>query len=277
MNFPTNFEKEKASEIGNLVKQAYLQFDAHRKGKDWNLDGNYDLVCPITYNWVNMGFEVGVDDPSNQTLIDDEVNIVEAENAESGDASYGLVDLFKDYPMGFVATSKDGKNAYLIFRGTVTGQEFIKDAKIILTPYLLPKFGNVSVGFLEVYNACSESFINKLNGLAPNLNFYIGGHSLGGALSVLALPDVVMKTHYKQPILYNFGCPRVGDNTFVSAYNALAGKQRFRVVNSSDLVPTLPPPAPIYYSHVDLPVEFNVQTDSVSKNHSMDTYIAALR
>ena len=280
MLFPPNFDSKQAIELGNLVIYAYRQLefftnpDAYiaKYGKPWKLPTAYKLISTITYNRWQMGF----DEEAGSTLIDDEIATAEQEK----NVSFGIVDdvesLFKDYPMGFVATSKDGKSAYLIFRGTVTKQEFVKDAKIILNPYLFTNWGNVAVGFLEVYNACRESFMQVLKGLDTSMDFYISGHSLGAALSVLSLPDVAKATSFKSPTLYNFGCPRVGDNGFVTAYNALPGATTFRVVNSSDIVPGVPPPAPIYYSHVDTPVEFNSQNNDVSLNHSMDTYVKAL-
>ena len=264
MLFPPNFDSKQAIELGNLVIYAYRQLefftnpDAYiaKYGKPWKLPTAYKLISTITYNRWQMGF----DEEAGSTLIDDEIATAEQEK----NVSFGIVDdvesLFKDYPMGFVATSKDGKSAYLIFRGTVTKLEFVKDAKIVLNPYLF----------------CRESFMQVLKGLDTSMDFYISGHSLGAALSVLSLPDVAKATSFKSPTLYNFGCPRVGDNGFVTAYNALPGATTFRVVNSSDIVPGVPPPAPIYYSHVDTPVEFNSQNNDVSLNHSMDTYVKAL-
>jgi hypothetical protein len=278
MYYPPNFDSKKAVELGNLVVEAYRQLEFYtnpeayvkKYGKAWKLPADYKLVTTITYNRWQLGFDA---EDATPTLVDQEMAEIEH---EEGAVSFGIIeDLFKDYPMGFVATSKDGKSAYLIFRGTITKQEFLKDAKVALKPYFSNNWGYVALGFLEVYMACRDSFIKSLGDLDEKLDFYISGHSLGAALSVLALPDVVKTTKFKSPTLYNFGCPRVGDNAFVTAYNALPALKAFRVVNSSDLVPTLPPPAPIYYSHVDLPVEFNVQKNDVGLNHSMDTYLAA--
>ena len=105
---------------------------------------------------------------------------------------------------------------------------------------------------------------------------------LGGALSLMALPDVVNSSPFKRPVLYNFGCPRVGDNDFVQAYNGLRGQKTFRVVNTSDLVTSIPLPIALplvpsgNYSHVDTSVDFTFQGGDLGINHTMDTYIAAL-
>lgn len=275
MYYPAGFDTKKAIEIGKLVKQAYQQFESYKSGLEWKLPADYDLVCVIAYNPTQLSWDAA--EQEGPTLIDQEMATVPA-----AAVSFALDSPPKEYPMGFVATSKKSKNVYLIFRGTVTTQEFVKDAKIKMKPYVVNKWGNVALGFLEVYTACRESFMKTLGGLGADLNLYIGGHSLGAALSVLALPDVVKTTHFKKPVLYNFGCPRVGDNDFVNAYNTLPSQKTFRVANSSDLVASIPLPLPMpfvssgYYSHVDTPVDFNVQKDDLSVNHSMDTYISVL-
>lgn len=274
MYYPPSFDTKKAIEIGNLVKQAYEQFQFYKNNLEWKLSGDYKLVSVIAYDRWQLGFDVTED--TGPTLIDKEM-------AQEIPVSFALDAQPKEYPMGFLATSKNGKNAYLIFRGTVTPQEFVKDAKIKMQPYFISNWGNVALGFFEVYMACRESFIKTLDGLGPDVtSLYIGGHSLGAALSVLSLPDVIKATHFKKPILYNFGCPRVGDNDFVTAYNAQPSQKTFRVANSSDLVASIPLPVPMllvpsgYYSHVDVPVDFNVQKNDIGVNHAMDTYVTAL-
>lgn len=283
MDFPSSFEKAKAIELGNMVIQAYNQLQYYKKEKEWKLLGDYSLASKIIYNRWQMGFDVNED--ASPTIIDEEQEEVKEEVDAQRDVSFGIVDdvvdffKFKDYPMGFVATSKDKKSAYLIFRGTVSKQEFVKDAKILLEPYPHgsdKNFGNVAVGFLEVYNACRESFLKVLSGLDKNMELYISGHSLGAALSVLSLPDVIKRTPFKSPILYNFGCPRVGDTAFVQQYNLQAAKKTLRIVNAFDLVPTLPPPAPIPFLHVDVPYEFDLELGSVANNHAMKSYVTAL-
>jgi triacylglycerol lipase len=274
MYYPPNFDPQKAIELGRLVKQAYQCFENFKQGTPWTLQGDYSLVSEISYHTV-MSF-----DPTNEeaglTAIDTEI----AKEALSFSAE-GF--LGKDIPMGFVARSADKKEVFLVFRGTVSALEWLFDIDIKVQTYGQPDWGSVTDGFLKIYNRCRESFLNNLITLAPaNPQLYISGHSLGGALSVLALPDVIRSTPFKQPIVYNFGCPRVGDNTFVTAYNALPSQQTFRVVNTSDLVTSIPLPIQIplvpsgNYSHVNTPVDFTIQENNLGLNHSMDTYIAAL-
>ena len=72
-------------------------------------------------------------------------------------------------------------------------------------------------------------------------NFRVTGHSLGGALAVLAASDLKMAgkniLHF-----YTFGAPRVGDPKFVQWFDAKFGSQfKGRITHSHDPVPHLPP------------------------------------
>ena len=263
MYFPPNFDRNRAIELGNLVNQAHDQYECFKNKKPWQLRDGYIMVCEIKY-WSLFGQGEEVE----PTIIDHELH-------ETNKDLLG-----KHIPMGFVA--RRDTNAYLVFRGTETVGEWISDFKAPLVPYFLPNWGKVHKGFHDVYNKCEKSFIDAIGGLDKSLNLFITGHSLGAALSVLALPEAVSKTSFKQPTLYNFGCPRVGDDTFVQGYNGLVLSKSFRVVNTSDPVTSVPPPAPLpvlggaYYSHVDTPVDFTKQNGSIKGNHIMDTYLTAL-
>ena len=283
MYYPQDFDKHKAIELGNLVKQAYDQYTAYKNEKPWTLKDGYELKGVITYVSKRRlrGFVARADD-TGPTLLDREMDAAEREHPALLKTRDGL--FRTEEPVGFLAAK--GNDAYLIFRGTQTPWEFLQDLKIKMKSYpYIKNWGKVALGFSEVYAACRESFIKTLDGLGAGLNLYISGHSLGSALTTLALPDVITATHFKKPVLYNFASPRVGDNNFVTAYNALPGKKTFRIDNSSDLVTSIPLPVEIpiplipngYYSHVDVPVDFNTQKESLGGNHDMDTYLDALR
>jgi triacylglycerol lipase len=151
-----------------------------------------------------------------------------------------------------------------------------------MQPYQGTQWGQVSDGFLKIYNRCRDSFIKKLAGLTADGQLFIAGHSLGGALGTLALPDVIKSTAFKQPIFYSLGCPRVGDRNFAQTYNALPGAQTFRIINTCDLVTAIPLPVPIplvpsgYYCHVGTQVDFTFQGNDLALNHNPATYITAL-
>lgn len=275
MYYPNNFDRARAIELGELVSAAYEQFKAFKTKQNWSIPSGYQMVCPILYRSV-----IAFDTPGEG------VDPFELELENAAPVSFGLADSLtdafgQDIPIGFVAT-KD-KNAYLIFRGTAAVVEWLFDINISMTPYRLKNWGKVSDGFLKIFNRCRESYIKKLGSLPGDYTLYIAGHSLGGAISVLSLPDVIESTHFKKPTLYNFGGPRVGDKDFVNNYNALAGETTFRMVNTCDLVTSIPLPVPVpmipsgYYSHVGIQVDFTVQLDDVGKNHATDTYLEILK
>lgn len=274
MYLPPDFDKERAIELGKLVKQAYQRFEAYKNKQPWTLQDGYTLVCEISYRTF---LSFNVEDEEQKTAIDREMESVVAQDP----VAFGIGDLvYKDVPMGFVATKDE--TAYLAFRGTVTPREWIFDANIKLQTYRLANWGKVSDGFQNIYRRCRDSFMKTLGELSADLPLFITGHSLGSALSLLSLPDIVHSTHFKTPTLYNFASPRVGDAAFGRAYSKLSGQKIFRLVNSSDLVTSIPLPVGIpvlpsgYYTHVGQPVEFAFQGNSLGLNHSMDTYIAAL-
>jgi hypothetical protein len=68
----------------------------------------------------------------------------------------------------------------------------------------------------------------------------ITGHSLGGALAVLAAQRAVIE-HGLVPEVYTFGMPRVVNEGFARDYDAMLGTRTFRLVHGEDVVPTVPP------------------------------------
>jgi hypothetical protein len=68
----------------------------------------------------------------------------------------------------------------------------------------------------------------------------------------------------------------------VKAFNDAFASRSFRISNTSDIVTSVPLPAPIagivggYFSHVDTPIDMTIQKNDLEKNHSMRTYLAAL-
>ncbi len=70
----------------------------------------------------------------------------------------------------------------------------------------------------------------------PGAEICLTGHSLGGALAVLAFsrfadPDIS---------LYTFGCPRVGDRAFCARVLSNPGRGNYRFVNYNDAVTHIP-------------------------------------
>jgi triacylglycerol lipase len=73
---------------------------------------------------------------------------------------------------------------------------------------------------------------------------WITGHSLGGALAVLAAArlalDIDQNVYKSINGLYTFGQPRVGDRALVTALDDEIKPRYFRFVNDNDMVPRVP-------------------------------------
>jgi predicted lipase len=180
-----------------------------------------------------------------------------------------------DEPFGFVAQATNG-DAILALRGTVTDADAVQDAEIRQTPYeLAAGYGSVHRGFDTIYRALSPQILPLLNGLSGVSRVLFAGHSLGGGLSTLAVPDVITNTSLQPrpslPMLhYNLASPRVGDPKFADMMNGNL-VPTFRIVNTEDIVPDAPPSVVggLVYKHVGVPVDFTAQYGSVGDNHSL--------
>ncbi|WP_437707096.1 lipase family protein [Sorangium sp. So ce448] len=84
---------------------------------------------------------------------------------------------------------------------------------------------------------------------------YVAGHSLGGALAVLAAvlidwdDDLHKKSNFLRGV-YTYGQPMVGDYTFFREHREGVGQMVFRHVYGRDIVPRLPPLAMGCFWHI---------------------------
>lgn len=119
-------------------------------------------------------------------------------------------------------------------RGAIT--DLLVDFKASLVEAPAPVRGRVHQGF----SLALDEVFDQLGGLfSSGRAVWLTGHSLGGALAILAgarLPDVQS--------VYTFGAPNVGDADFVSGFPA----RSFRFVHGSDCVTQLLKP-PLFSSY----------------------------
>jgi predicted lipase len=235
--YPEGFDPSMARRLASLTQQAYEQFNLFElKDKDnsqtFNLEKPYQL---------------------------------DTELAE------------KDIPFGYVASEAGSDNVYVIFRGTRRFVEWFKDANIqlvslkdstdrsrekveikgdivegvvqenqgsIIIPEIKNDFGFVTAGFRGIYVSLRKKLIAVLNQKSPNAKVFVTGHSLGGALATLAIPDILKNTHFTNPkniVLYTFASPRCGDRDFAMSFKEL-GVRHWRIANTEDLITMLPFP-----------------------------------
>lgn len=109
----------------------------------------------------------------------------------------------------------------------------------------------------------------------PRLPIWITGHSLGGALAVLAASEMIV---VDEPFfgVYTFGQPRVGDRNFARVYNVEAAFRTFRFQNNADLV-TRVPARVMGYSHVGRFVYISEQGDLSEDKGFWYTFLDTMR
>ena len=80
--------------------------------------------------------------------------------------------------------------------------------------------------------------------LKPNKTqpVFVTGHSLGGALAIIAAERIRCELKIEASAVYTFGAPRVGSPAFARSYNAGGlGERIYRLIHGLDIVRTLPP------------------------------------
>lgn len=114
----------------------------------------------------------------------------------------------------------------------------------------------VHVGFFRVYASVRDEVVALLQERlevcsreGKRARVYVTGHSLGGAMASLCALDLASmggssatsaSSVLRDPVVFTFGSPRIGNASFRSIYNVLV-PSTFRVVGGRDIVPTLPP------------------------------------
>jgi len=100
--------------------------------------------------------------------------------------------------------------------------------------------GPVHRGFDRAFDAVSDQVTLALaeRGVEPLL---ITGHSMGGALAVIAADHCLTEKKLRATAVYAFGMPRVGDEDFAVRYNDTLGATTYRLVHGDDIVATVPP------------------------------------
>lgn len=205
-----------------------------------------------------------------------------------------------------------GANIVVAFRGTPflnKGGEPLQLAEAIftdldagLTQYAgMP--GSIHRGFANTLPVVSGMLSTILQGLQNLQNpkdrqprrrnthqrLWFTGHSMGGALAVLAAKEMYVQ-HHILPQVYTYGAPRVGNRTFGEHYEPT----HYRIERRKDLVPYAFPPytlIPGTYKHTGIrccidgdQIEIGGTFDplgmidaQLGREHNIDTYLEDLK
>jgi triacylglycerol lipase len=161
------------------------------------------------------------------------------------DASFPIEDT-----QAYAAASE--KMIIVAFRGTEPKKikDWLTDTNTLASPGPAGK-GLVHMGF----NRALDSIYLRVRDAVQasrdaEQSLWFTGHSLGGALAMLASA----RMYFEDPELlpdgvYTFGQPRTCDRFLATPYNKAFSSRVFRFVNNNDVVPQLPP-EPVFH-HVD--------------------------
>ena len=141
------------------------------------------------------------------------------------------------------------KSVYLGFRGAQTARLKWVSARIMLRRYTSSN-GNlrrlrVHAGFRDLYEASRINFIKSLYSTAmkyPEYKIIFSGHSMGGAIAVLAALDFTeLYGLGERTSVFTYGQPRVGNSKFCAYLEQQPFYPRYyRIVKQGDPVAAIP-------------------------------------
>jgi pimeloyl-ACP methyl ester carboxylesterase len=143
---------------------------------------------------------------------------------------------------GFVCW--DDRVVVLAYRGTEQNlADWIRNLDVVSTDR--PRYGAVHAGFYNGFNVAQDAVEGILNSIdrIGEKTLWVTGHSLGGALSVIAAAE--FQGRYKVAGVYTYGQPKVGRDLLEGFYDTHFKGRLHRVINHEDVVPMVPP----FYQH----------------------------
>lgn len=205
-------------------------------------------------------------------------------------------------PRPVALLARTAARCYLAFRGTEDPSDMWTNLKVKQVAYAAPgcaDFGQVHEGFMDRYMLLRPNLERELfpefdhQAGAAASELVVAGHSMGAAVSTLAIPDLahnLIELEHQRLTHYSFGSPRVGCPAFAAAFDGLALTRggpkvmSYRLANSEDPTVHVPPAVvkrvlgnePLY-QHVGTPIGFSHNYGSLGLNHHHTrTYLYAL-
>ncbi|HED15989.1 MAG TPA: lipase family protein [Gammaproteobacteria bacterium] len=160
-------------------------------------------------------------------------------------SGFSLIETFSDPATGaqaFLCKRSSQDIAILAFRGTELN---LRDIKADIKARLVPvehkgKTVQIHGGYMNQFASLRKDIIAELaRDEAKDLQLFITGHSLGGALAITAVKFLASDI---TGACYTFGSPPVGTKTFDSDIKTPI----YRIVNHVDIVPRLPNPVLVF-------------------------------
>jgi len=180
---------------------------------------------------------------------------------------------------GLIAWNAATNTAIVAIRGSKTIWDWIGDFDAAPVPWFPDStVGLVHMGFQLVYEHICASVRDLLStGCKGVQRILVTGHSLGGAVAVLAAFDIFANINLGVvPELYSFAGPRTLDPTFVSHFNA-AIPICYRLVNFMDAVPQVPLPPLYVHAGQEVLVHGGFKPLDITYAHHLTTYLTGIQ
>ena len=135
---------------------------------------------------------------------------------------------------GFVCRRKNHNIAFLVYRGTESVKDVINDLEVLLTqePFKEDDDSLVHKGFYSQFKSV-DTEVKELLKQVSDCQLFITGHSLGGAIAVLATRFYAVDS---SGACYTFGAPAVSNVAFQWPIKTPI----YRIINEVDPVPRVP-------------------------------------
>jgi hypothetical protein len=181
-----------------------------------------------------------------------------------GMLEHGRVKLVETVAIGETEAmvAETDKFVVVAFRGTASRSDIRTDLQARLNVARVAVDGRavrVHSGFYCAFRKVETKLRDLLLAQDPAKAIYLTGHSLGGALALVAAAAFGGNDRLGDRIaaVYTYGAPRVGDRDFPDIVKA----PHYRVVNSGDVVPLVPPNWLTGYVHTGTPILLKENAD----------------
>ncbi|HSD38129.1 MAG TPA: lipase family protein [Rhodocyclaceae bacterium] len=138
-----------------------------------------------------------------------------------------------------LCVASNAKSIVVAFRGSVSDKDWQRDLTLGTSHEL--GLGEVHRGWTIAVSRGWSQLVGAIQEAGPaDKSLWITGHSLGGAMAVIASARLAKEMQWKARGVYTFGQPRVGDGEFAGIYEKLLPSRFYRFANQDDIVPCVP-------------------------------------
>lgn len=251
------------------------------------------LLCILRVLQGELVFDPTESKPQEEVdKISEILTVLKLLNAKSDTIITEFDDKFSNEELVYGLTvNRTNKRITICFRGSCGGKDWATNLNYKYTSpdHLEEACGQINIhgGFASYLFDENRDGVSKYDGILqilkdtyreyPGYDFYVTGHSLGGALAVLLsmslaatqeIPDMPL------PIkTITYACPPVGDKSYAAAFEALEkeGKLRhIRVTNDGDVIPLTPFPIQPRYTQTGINLHFRDKNEEMEVTRDPD-------